>query len=173
MAHPKEVRGFRIIAPVAVSAVILNHFDVLLQARQLKLRPLVGHPNLEFGSSVYPKRIDFSVFADGKCVGYTAFGKITEPVLSGLAPDLVKPHAQMLPAYQKKGITKSFYLSMLHNGYSLATESHTAAAAALWDSIARELEIPIMHWDRHLCEWVPKSSPKTLKVITVRDLENA
>ena len=107
----------------------------------------------------------------GKCVGYAAFGKLEEPVLSGIVHDLVKPHAQLLPAYQKRGITKAFYLSMLHGGYSLATESHTLSAAKLWDSLASELHIPIMNWDRRKCEFVERPSASSLKVLTIDDLE--
>ena len=169
-----SIKGFRILAPQSVNVDVLRRFEKQLMVKGgLRLRQLSGAPDLYFGYMDTARRIDFGVFAQNgsKCIGYVSFGKINEPVLSKIIPDLVKPHAQLMPEYQKKGVTKSFYLSMLHHGYSLVTESHTALASKLWDSIAKELHVPIMHWDRHTCEWVAAPSASTLKVLTIRDLE--
>lgn len=170
MAQPKEVQAFRIVAPQPPDGAVIQRFDKQLMAKgSVRLRPLsVGH-GLMFGYMESAQHIDFGIFTRApKCVGYVSFSKLHEPVLVDILHDIVKPHAQLLPEYRGKGVTRNFYLSMLHHGYSLATESHTASAAKLWESLAKELSITVLHWDKHLCVWVTKPSARTLKVLTLK-----
>jgi hypothetical protein len=141
-----KIHGFRIIPPQSVEPDVLQYYNKLAENESLKMQ----HAS--------------------RCIGYVSFGKVDEPVLSEIVPDLVKPHAQIIHEYQRHGITRTFYLTMIENGYSLVTESHTYAASILWANISRVAKAPIHNWDRHALQWVPHITDKTLKVLTTKKI---
>jgi hypothetical protein len=165
-----KIHGFRIIPPQSVEPDVLQYYNKLAENESLKMQPLMHFKELSYAVVHTERRVDFSVFHASRCIGYVSFGKVDEPVLSEIVPDLVKPHAQIIHEYQRHGITRTFYLTMIENGYSLVTESHTYAASILWANISRVAKAPIHNWDRHALQWVPHITDKTLKVLTTKKI---